>query len=1067
MGAMNTARDGRAAAGTATLEIRLLDGFGLQLDGQQLTAVDAPRLQSLLAYLVLHRDTRHARERLAFLFWPDSDGAQARTNLRQALHLLRRALPESERFLESEARAVRWRSDAPFRLDVAEFEQQITRASRSVAGGQSDEERAALDAALKLYAGDLLPSCYDKWVEPERERLRQTFFKAAERLAELLERERDYRAALPWARRLLDDDPVSDGACQRLIRLHVLSGDRARALRVYHGFATALARELGVEPSAATRESYERLLEPADASAPALARSATAGPAPLVGRRSERAALRAAWQRAAAGESLVALISGEAGIGKSRLAEELGDWLRRRGVTIAGSRCYSAAGGLAYAPVVELLRSPAIGPGLRRLGDPWLAELARLLPELLEERPELPTPSPLIDDWQRARLLDALSHALLAGARPLLLVIDDLHWCDRETLGWLHYLLRSKPRAQLLVVATARSEELGREHPAHALMLAAVAGGQAVELELGPLDRTDTAALAGSVSGRDLDDERQGQLYLETEGNPLFVVESVRAGLTDGVAPAPAGTVGTGRELGMRAQSVIEARLAQLSAGGQELASLAATVGREFTFGVLAHASSRSEEQVVEALDELWERRIVRERGVDAYDFSHDKLREAAYLRVGTARRRLLHRRVAQALERLHGHQLDAFGAQLAAHYEHAGWAERAIGFYARSAEVAQRVYANEQTIALFSRALELLDEEPDGRARDERELTLRTGLGAPLVTIEGYGAPAVRDVYLRAWELCERLGTPPSPPVVRALAIVNLTRGDLQRAYELGEQLLALGTREDEQMVRVEGSYVLGVTTFWQGDFAAARDHLRAAIAEYLPERARSHLALYSQDPRIICLSRLAYVLRYVGDRAQAEENAREAIRLAEELEHPFSLGYALTFGAWLAIDLGDEPRARERAERMAALADEQTLGFLQPMGAVLRGWMLAAQGRHDEGIARIREGLETYRQGGSSLYQPHACALLARACLQAGRLDEGRAAVSEALGLAERIGQHYLDSELLHLMGELIVAGGGERTDAEARFAAALEVARRQGSEPLAQRAARSLERLRAVAG
>ncbi len=1064
---METVGDGRAATAPATLRIRLLDGFSLQLEDQALTAVDAPRLQSLLAYLVLHCDARHTRERLAFLFWPDSGGAQARTNLRQALHLLRRALPASERYLESEARAVRWRADAPFRLDVTEFEQQIARASRSDAGGQASDERAALDAAVELYAGDLLPGCYDEWVEPERERLRQAFFKAAERLAELHEAERDYRGAIPWARRLLDDDPVSDGACQRLMRLHALSGDRAGALRVYHGFATALARELGVEPSAATRESYERLLETEGAPAPELAGAASAGIAPLVGRRSEWEALLGAWQRAAARESLLALISGEAGIGKSRLAEELWDWLGRQGVTTAGSRCYAAAGGLAYAPVVELLRSPAIGPGLRRLGDPWLAELARLLPELLEERPELPTPSPLIDDWQRARLLDALSHAVLAGARPLLIVIDDLQWCDRETLGWLHYVLRSKPQAPLLVVATARAEELGREHPARALVRAARASGQAVELELGPLDRADSAALAGCVFGRELDDERREQLYRETEGNPLFVVESVRAGLVDSAPSAPADAATTGRELPLRAHSVIEARLAQLSPAGQELASLAATVGREFTFGVLARASSRSEEQVVDALDELWERRIVRERGVDAYDFSHDKLREAAYLRVGSARRRLLHRRVAQALERLHGHQLDAFGAQLAAHYEHAGWTERAIGFYARSAEVAQRVYANERTIELYTRALELLEREPAGAARDERELALRTALGAPLVAIKGYGAPEVRDVYLRAWELCERLGTPPSPPVLRALAIVNLTRGDLQRAYELGGQLLALGDRDDEPMVRVEGNYVLGVTTFWQGDFAAARDHLRAALAGYQPERARSHLALYSQDPRIICLSRLAYALRFVGGAGEAEEHARDAIRLAEELEHPFSLGYALTFGAWLAIDLGDDPRARVRAERMAALADEQTLGFLQPMGAVLRGWLLAADGRHDEGIGLIREGLETYRRGGSSLYQPQAFALLARACLRAGRFDEGRAAVSEALGLAEQIGQHYLDSELLHLMGELIVAAGGERGDAEARFAAAVEVARRQGSDSLARRAAGSLARMRGVAG
>ncbi|MDQ3677047.1 MAG: AAA family ATPase [Actinomycetota bacterium] len=1058
----------RAVAAPPTLHIRLLGGFGLSLENRPLTTVDAPRLQSLLAHLVLHRDTRQPRERLAFLFWPDSEESQSRTNLRQALHLLRRALPESERFLESGARAVRWRANAPFWLDVAEFEQLVARAEEAEAAGRAGDERGALAAAVALYAGELLPGCYDDWIVPERERLRQGFLKAAERLTELLELERDYRGALPWARRLLDHDPLSDGACRRLMRLHALSGDRAGALRVYHGCATALARELGIEPTAATQQAYERLLEPAGIAVPGATGPATAGASPLVGRREEWEAIRGAWRRAAEGESLLTLITGEAGIGKSRLGEELRDWVAGQGMTTAGSRCYSAAGGLAYAPVVELLRSQAIGPGLRRLGDPWLAELARLLPELRDERPELPAPAPLIDDLQRARLLDALSHAVLAEARPLLLVIDDLQWCDGETLGWLHYLLRSKPRAPLLVVTTVRSEELGREHPAHSLVLAARASGQAVELELGPLDRTDTATLAGNVSGRELGDGRHELLYLETEGNPLFVVELVRAGLVDEVPAAPAGAeAGGGRKLPLRAHSVIEARLAQLSPAAQELASLAATVGRAFTFGVLVRASSRSEEQVVGALDELWERRIVRERGVDAYDFSHDKLREAAYLRVGSARRRLLHRRVAQALERLHGTDLDAFGAELAAHYEHAGWRERAIGFYARSAEVAQRVYANERAIDLFSKALELLDAEPPTRQRDERELALGTALGAPLVAIKGYGAPEVRDVYLRALELCARLGTRPNPPVLRALALVHLAQGELRRALELGRQLLELGERDDEPMVRVEGNYVLGVTSSWLGEFAAARDHFRLAIAEYLPDSARSHLALYSQDPRIICMSRLAYLLRYVGDPAEAEEGAREALRLADELEHPFSLAYALTFGAWLAIDLGDEPRTRERAERMAALADEHRLGFLQPMGAILRGWMLAGEGRTDEAIALIREGLDAYSQSGWSLYQPHGLALLARVCLQAGRVDAGRAAISQALELTERIEQRYLDADLLLLMGDLILAAGEDRADAESRFEAALEVARRQGSKLLAQRAADRLEHLRALAG
>lgn len=1054
-GAMEASRPGGSTP--ALLRLRLLGGFSLVYGESPVEAIEAPRLRSLLAYLALNRDAGQPRERLAFLFWPDSDESQARTNLRQALHHLRRALPESERFLETETKTVRWRPEGRFSLDVAEFEQLVAGAEKARRAGDASAERDALKEAVGLYGGDLLADSYEDWVVPERERLRDAFLGTAERLAELLELERDYRGAIPWARRLLDDETLNEEHCRRLMRLHALAGDRAAALRVYHGFATALARETGVEPGPETREAHERLLEPDPASAPREAARPAEGGSPLVGRDREWEALRSAWERAAEGESLLALVSGEAGIGKSRLSEELRDWVAHQGFPTATSRSYAAAGGLAYAPVVELLRSRAIGERLRRLDDPWLAELARLLPELLAERPELPPPPPLTGDWERARLLDALSQAFLGEGRPLLLAIDDLQWCDGETLGWLHYTLSSKPDAPLLVVATARSEELGSEHPVQPLLRAGRAGGQVVELELGPLDHADTIALARNMSGVELEDERAEVVYAETEGNPLFVVEWMRAGIGGGEV----------RGLPPRAHSVIEARLAQLSPPAQELAGLAATVGRAFTFDVLVRASPRTEEELVETLDELWERRIVRERGVDAYDFGHDKLREEAYERAGSSQRRMLHRRVAQALERLHATDLDAVSGQLAAHYERAGWTDRAIDFYARSAEVEQRVYANERAIGMFSRALELLESEPATPERDKRELALRTGLGAPLVAIKGYGAKEVEDVYLRAFELCERLGTPPDPPVLRALAIANLARGDLPGAYELGVQLLRLGEGAGEPMVRVEGNYVLGVTSFWLGEFAAARDQLEQAIAEYLPEKAHSHLALYSQDPRIVCMSRLAYCLRFLGEPAGAEERAQEAIRLADELDHPFSLAYALHFGAWLSIDLGDESRTRERTERMAALAEGEQLGFLQPMAGILRGWMLAGRGQVEEAVALIRAGLDEYARRGWTLYQPYSLVLLARVCLKAGLTDDGRAAISQALELTERIGQRCLDADLHTLMGDLLLAGDGDRAGAESHYRLALEVARRQAAAPLEERAAESLERLQALSG
>lgn len=1046
-----------------TLHIRLLDGLRISIGDRLITSVDAPRLQSLLGYLLVHSDAPpQPRERLASLFWPDSQEAQARTNLRQALHLLRRALPEAEPFLDGDGSSVRWRPDAAVRLDVFAFEHSVARAEQAREAGAPRDVRAALEAAVALYAGDLLPGCYDDWIVPERERLRAGFLRAAEWLAELLELERDYRGAIPLARRLLDHDALNEFACQRLMRLCALIGDRAEALRVYHGCVTALAHEVGISPSATTRNTYERLLEPEGPPVPEVARAGPASGSALVGRSDEWNALRGAWRRAVDGQSVLAVISGEAGIGKSRLAEELREWAARQGFVTAASRCYSAAGSLAYAPVVELLRSAGIAAALRCLDDPWLAELARLLPELHVERRELPAAPPLGDDWRRARLLDAVSHAVLAEGRPLLLLIDDLQWCDLETIGWLHYFLRSKPRAALMVVTTARSEEVGPGHGLQPLLLATRASGQLTELELGPFRRADTAALACTVSGSELDDAQEEILYRETEGNPLFVVEWVRAGLAlESAARQPRAGPSSGRRLPPRAHSVIEARLAQLSPVAQELAALAATVGRAFTFDVLARASSRSEEQVVEALDELWQRRIIRERGVDAYDFSHDKLREAAYERIGSARRRMLHRRVAQASERLHAANLDSVSGQLAAHYEYAGWIERSIDFYARAATVAQHLYANEEAVGLLSRALELLAAEPADAQRDARELTLRTALGAALVH-RGYGMPEVSETYGRAWELCERLDERPAAPVIRGAALSALTRGELHQAHELAGQLLALAEQGDDPMVRVEGQYMLGVTAFWLGELEVARDHLEQAIAGYAPERAESHLVLFGQDPRIICLSRLAHTLWHLGYPEEAAQRSDDALRLAGQLEHPFSLAYALNFATWLAIDSGDDRRARVLAERLAGLADEQHLDFMQTAAAILHGWASVHDGSVAEGIALMREGLDVYGRSGQPLFMPWALRLLAGVCIAEGRLDLARAAIAEAFDVVEATGQRVLEAELHELTGELVLADSGDRAEAQRHFVRALRIARGQGASVLQRRAAASLDRL-----
>jgi DNA-binding SARP family transcriptional activator len=588
-----------------TLHIRLLGDFSLVYDHQPVIGINTPRLHSLLAYLVLHRDAPQLRQHLAFLFWPDTSESQARANLRQLLHQLRHALPDVDQYLNADASTVGWRPDAPFQLDVAEFERALAAAD---AAEQEDDQRASLEQAAQLYRASLLPSCYDDWIIPERERLHLRHRQALARLIRLLEARRDYTEAIHHVQRLLRDDPIDEVAYRDLMRLLALNNDRAGALRVYHTCVSVLQRELGIEPSQPTREVYESLLHLDSRGAPARQRQAQRDAGlPLIGRQREWAQLHAAWRQASAGAPGFALITGEAGIGKSRLAEELLTWAYQQGVGAAKTRSYAAEGQLSLAPVTDWLRSDLLRPHLARLDTVWRTEVSRILPELLATQPELPPYEPMTEYGQRQRFFEALARAVLAAPQPLLLLIDDVQWCDQETIEWLHFLLRFDPHARMLVVGAVRAEETPPQHPLRALLLSLRSTVHVTELALQPLDAAETAKLGTHVAGHELDVESTMRLYRETEGNPLFVVEMMQAGFDSvelsvnsaELRSAPNDQILTlNSRLPPRVYAVIAGRLAQLSAPARELAGLAAAIGRAFTLDLLLEASHADEDGV-------------------------------------------------------------------------------------------------------------------------------------------------------------------------------------------------------------------------------------------------------------------------------------------------------------------------------------------------------------------------------------------------------------------------------------------------------------------------------------
>ncbi len=1059
------------------LQIKLLGDFSLVYDKQALTGVNTARLQSLLCYLMLHCNAPQSRQHLAFLLWPDSLEGQARTNLRQLLHYLRRSLPLADQFLDITGHSLQWRLDSNFQLDVAEFDCLANDLDCVNPATSPSLVLSKLERAVALYRGELLPSCYDEWILPERDRLHGLFLKMLERLVEQLEEQRQYQNAILYAERLLQHDPTCESATLQLMRLNALNGERTKALRVYNRCVTVLKRELDISPGLAVREAYGRLLS-METSATEVKKTPVGlvDAFPLVGRAKEWKKLQSIWQTCVQGAPQFVSITGEAGIGKSRLAQELLAWARRQGITRAWTRSYHAEGKLAYAPAAEWLRSHALKPTLNKLDSVWLTEVARLLPEILSEHPELPRPAPLTEDSQRQRLFEALSRAFLITKQPLILMIDDLQWCDRETQEWLHYLLRFDQHAPILIVATIRTGESQVEASLSRLLFALRNSGQLSEMDLGPLDKAETLSLAKHLEKQNLDPTLSKHLYQETEGNPLFVVEYMRAGLSTQVSEQVSGHLdgqnaeqeaGASavdlRRLPPKVQTVIQARLEQLTPNARDLICVASVIGRAFSMEVLSEASKYEEGALVAALDELWQRRMIRELHAEVYDFSHDKIREVAYLDISPMLRRFLHFKVAQALETLHANNLDLVSAALAAHYEQADCPEQAIVYYQWAAGVTQRIYANEETIRLCKRALSLLETLPENREHAEKELALQTSLGIPLVAIKGYGASDVMTALNRTQKLCKQLGKPPSPPILRALAIAYLVQGQLQESCGLGDQLLHLAEASQNDLLHVEAHYVLGVSFFWLGKFTSARKQLERAIVFYRRDKHHSHVALYSQDAGVICLIRLSYLLGYLGQPEAAATKCKEALDLAEQLAHPFSLAYALNFATWLHHDCHDWQGARALNKKAAALSREQRLGFLKPMGEIFQGVYLSQDGELETGITLIRGALDEYEATGQNLYRPYALSLLAQVYEKAGEYKQALTALDEALSLAKRSGLHFWDSALYRLKGEfLLQQGEQDSAESEVLFEKALKVSRKQGAISLELPAAIRLSRL-----
>jgi tetratricopeptide (TPR) repeat protein len=792
----------------------------------------------------------------------------------------------------------------------------------------------------------------------------------------------------------------------------------------------------------------------------------------LVGRAAEWERLTRTWPGGHRGPPRCLLVSGVAGIGKTRLVEEFVRWAESQSAATATSRCYGTVGRLPYAPLADWLRSPALRQSVSAMSPVWRAEIHRLLPEVGVHASEPASRLDIPQAEARHRLFEAMVRAIAGAPHPLLLFIDDIQWADRDTLEWIRYLLRSEDPLPVLVVATLRVGEVPLEDRLGAVLLDLRRDGRLEELPLEPLNMADTAALGSAVAGAPLDPAAAKALHRETEGHPLYIVEMMRstAAAGDGAVAAmepsarrASGGFGTRQSLPQRVLATIEARLAQLSPACRIVVGVAAVIGREFRMDLLREGSGVGENEAAAALDELLERRLVREHSDGSYDFGHASIRDVAYAGLSAARRRLLHQRLARALI-ASAAGTSGSAAAIAQHLEQGGLIEEAIPYCTLAAEVANRIYAYEEAVGHLYQALALLGTLPESAERDRQELVVQIALGPPLRGSRGWAAPEIGEMAARAWILGERVGTQPEQMrVMWELVCFRVVRGTgLGEALEIAEKALQLALAQEDPSFLTPAYHWVGVIRCQMGEFTKAREFLGQATELYDRRHHAAHVRGFGVDYGVLTTALASHALWHSGCSDQALALSRQALGLAEALADPFSRAIALAYDAMLHQFIGTRDAVEEQAAAAIAVSIRYGFPYYLAWGTILHGWAVAERGQVELGIAQIRDGLAAIAATGCGHRRSYYLSLLAQEYGRAGRVEEGLDVLQEALTIAETSGEHWKDAELYRLWGELLAASEAPADEVRRLLLKAVAIARRQGATPLLLRAEQSLQRL-----
>jgi len=776
--------------------------------------------------------------------------------------------------------------------------------------------------------------------------------------------------------------------------------------------------------------------------------------APLVNRDNELQMLLDGWSQAKQSRGQVLLLSGEAGIGKSRLTQALISHLSGQDYECLIGYGSPFRQNSAFSPFIDLMqehfkftaqmtaesRLQCIATEAETLGQelavPLLASLLSLPTQNLE-------PLNLSPQEYRARLLELLTSWLLqiAARKPLLLIIEDLHWIDPSSVDLLKHLIDRSASASILMVITTRKGQSNNKLATHRGIRSAT---------LGPLDEDYSRAMVKTVADKQsLPTAVTAQIITKADGNPLYIEEVTKVVLESERLAVP-----------LSLQDSLTERLDTLGSGKQ-IAQIGAVIGRQFDHDLIIAVAGIPEDKLNSGLDRLVDSELLQVKEVDGtslYTFKHALIQDAAYESLLKTRRQELHRRVAEQFEAPRYEELRNTQPELLAHhYTEAGLNETAIKYLQQAGARALSRSAGQEAISHFTKALELVGMLPTGPQRQKLELDLQIALGGPTTAVHGYADSGVERIYLRARELAEALNDHEKIyQVLAGLYRCYVTRAQFDRAREAGEAMLKLAhERADESGYLLEAERAIGCILLTRGDLQDAIDHLENGIRIYKPEEHHKHIIHFASDPGLTCYLWSVVTLWLMGHPQQALDRSLYAMNLAKELGHTFTYGFATNFAAWVRIFCRDWDGAFEQAKNAVDICSKRRFLLWLSTANVFYGRTLVKRGDPELGISKMREGISGFRTTGAQISLPQLLSQLAESYLELDRLDEGLAVLGDAMETVEANNERFWEAELHRLQGDFLRADNRSVEEVLACYQRGVDVARSQGARALELRA------------